>query len=124
MARILLVEDDPDQLEIRQLVLETEHHAVRTAVSPAEAVESCQDAPPEVVIMDLRLPRFENGVALIRDLRRLAPELGLIVLSGWTDDLKQHPIRSEINHVLKKPARSRQLLGLVDQLTGKGEFAP
>ena len=53
MALILLVDDDPDQLEIRRLLLETGGFEVRTASTTGEAERLFGECPPALVVTDL-----------------------------------------------------------------------
>ena len=113
MARILLVEDDRDQLVVRRLVLETAGAEVLAARSAAAAWRAFCAAEPDIVVMDLRLPRSEDGLALIRKLRQRSVAVRIIVLSGWTADLAGRPERALVDECLAKPIRSRQLLALI-----------
>ena len=54
MARILVVEDDPDQLEMRRLILEQAGHQVVSAQTASEALQHLPGC--QIVLMDLRLP--------------------------------------------------------------------
>ena len=116
MANLLLVDDDPDQIEIRKLVLESSAHRVWTASNASEAIRQFELASPQLVLMDLRLPRTEDGLALIRDLRERSSSVRILVLSGWIDDLKTLPEGLLVNNVLRKPVRSQHLLGLIEKL--------
>lgn len=100
MARILVVEDDLGQLEVRRLVLEQSGHEVVTAQTAAEAVERLPGC--QVVLMDLQLPRPEDGFRLIEAASGLAR---VIVLSGGEPD-KMPPVDA----FLAKPCSSRKLL--------------
>ena len=116
MARILLIDDDPDQIEIRKLVLETEAHQVFPASSPTIALEAFDALPPNIVLMDLRLPRAEDGLELVLQLRSRSADVPIVVLTGWPGDLKHHPARKLITSVLSKPVRTFALLSLLDTL--------
>jgi CheY-like chemotaxis protein len=116
MARLLLVDDDPDQVAIRKLVLESAGHNVWTAPKPAEALRLFPECEPEVILMDLLLPRTDDGLALIRDLRAISASVPILVLSGWAFDLSALPEGAMVNHFLRKPVRSQQLLSLIDKL--------
>jgi DNA-binding response OmpR family regulator len=116
MAKLLLVDDDPDQVEIRKLVLETAGHEVSTSASAAEAIRVFDQEMPALVLMDLRLPRTEDGLALIRDLRSRSSSVRILVLSGWTADLERLPENALVDRVLRKPVRSQHLLGLIKKL--------
>ena len=116
MARILLVDDDPDQLEIRKLLLETQEHQVWTAETPPAARQTYEDCGPELAILDLRLPQLADGQALIRDLRERSSSLRIIVLSGLASDLSQLPEAALVDEVLPKPFDSGRLLELIARL--------
>lgn len=114
MPKLLLVEDDPDQLEIRSLILEQAGHEVLGASTRAQALALAQEHQPGLVVMDLRLPRTADGVALIEALRALSPAPRIVVLSGWTADLATAP---EVDAVLAKPVRTPELIRLVARLS-------
>jgi CheY-like chemotaxis protein len=116
MARLLVVDDDPVQLEVRKLVLEQAGHAVACATSAGEAIRSFADHSPELLLMDLRLPRTEDGLALIRHSREHAPGTRIVVLSGCTADLGELPEAEMVDRIVAKPVRSQKLLSLLAQL--------
>ena len=117
MARILIVDDDPAQIEIRTLLLENEGHQVRSAQTVEEATRSFGEAPADIALMDLRLPRSEDGLALIRWLREASSALRIVVLSGWAADLGSQPELALVDRLLAKPVRTGQLLGLIRDLS-------
>ena len=108
MARILLVDDDPEQLDIRKRIIEGAGHEVRTAVTKSEALGKFLGC--KVVIMDLHLPEVSDGVDLIRGIGGAAR---VIVLSG--DDA---PAGVQADAFLLKPCPSRRLLEAVAKLCG------
>jgi CheY-like chemotaxis protein len=70
MARILLIEDDPDIRDLMVNFLSMEGHAVLTAADAEDTVRLLQhDAAPDLVLMDLSLPGAVDGFALTRRLR-------------------------------------------------------
>ena len=113
MACILLVDDERDQLEIRALLVERAGHQVLCAATPAEALRQFDSAKVDAICMDLRLPTPDDGKALIRSFRERSPEVRVLVLSGWTDELKGSPEADMIQGVLQKPIRSERLLALL-----------
>jgi two-component system response regulator GlrR len=117
MPRVLLVEDDPDQLEIRRLLLEAAGYQVETAQTPVAAREKLGASQPALVLMDLRLPRAEDGLSLIAHLRQHSPWVPILVLSGWAPDLAGLAETGCVDRCLAKPVRSRELLRCVAQLS-------
>lgn len=116
MARLLLVDDDPDQLEVRRLLLEQAGHQVSTAESAAVAIGLFLAQTPEIVVMDLRLPHTRDGLALIRRLRSESAATRIMVLSGWAADLANLPEEQMADQVLTKPVRSQQLVQFIARL--------
>lgn len=116
MARILLVEDDPDQRLLRRIILERAGYEVALASSPTEALAPLP-APPDCVLMDLRLPRTADGLQLIRSLRNIHPSLPIAVLSGRTQELDAAPEAQLVQATLSKPIRTELLLKTLARLT-------
>ena len=102
MARILVVEDDPDQLEMRKLILEQAGHSVVTAQNAADALERLPGC--QLVVMDLRLPTPEDGQQLIQAASGSAK---IIVLSGDAET------SLPVDEFLTKPCSSRKLLDTI-----------
>src|SRR5262245_38288397 len=109
MARVLVVDDDPAGLEIRRLILERRGHQVTTAADAESARSAFAASQPETVIMDLRLPRPEDGFSLIRQFRAAGPETRIVVLSGAAD-LDRREEAKLVDEVLVKPVRTERLL--------------
>jgi CheY-like chemotaxis protein len=116
MARILVVDDDPDQLEIRKLLLQQEGHTVWVASSADDARSVFPQTSAEIALMDIRIPRPEDGLALIRWLRQASQALRIIVLSGWAADLASTPEAALVDGMLTKPVRTGMLLDLIRDL--------
>ena len=83
MAKILIVEDNPDLLEILRDLLTADEHEVRTARRGEEAVDEARAVKPDLIIMDLQLPAMsgiEAGVWIKRDVGEI-PILALTALA-------------------------------------------
>jgi DNA-binding response OmpR family regulator len=67
--RILVVEDDQDIADVLQRSLRMEGYEVRTAGDGLAALDEAHGFLPDVVILDLGLPRLD-GIEVARELRR------------------------------------------------------
>ncbi len=105
MARILVVEDDAIQLEMRQQILENAGHEVVTAQNAAEALERWPGCP--IVLMDLRIPEHDDGLRLIQS---IAGQARIIVLSGGEVDPSL-----PVDEFLTKPCPSKRLLAAIEK---------
>jgi DNA-binding response OmpR family regulator len=113
MARVLLVDDDADALEIRKLIFEHDGHHVFIARGPESAREQFHAETPDGVVLDLRLPDAEDGLALIREFRAASSGLRIVVLAAWRADIDGRKEGELVNVVLSKPVRSEVLLSAI-----------
>ena len=109
MARILLLEDDADQLEFRRLLLENAGHQVQTAASVAGALRAAVQA--DIIVLDL-VPGCEEVLATLPQTTRV------IVLSGR--DAVNDAVAARSALMLRKPCPSRRLIDAIEQLRGEG----
>jgi CheY-like chemotaxis protein len=110
MYRLLLADDDVQQLGIRKLLLEAAGHEVAVAEDVPEARRLLQEMRPDVLVMDLRLPKLKDGLSLIRWVDEQCLAARIIVLSGWTEELCDLPEEKLVCCVLGKPIRNDDLL--------------
>ncbi len=87
MIRLVLVDDQTLIRQGIQILIELEHdmHVVGSAANGREALELVARERPDVVLMDIRMPEMD-GVAATRELHRLHPEVGVIILTTFDDD--------------------------------------
>ncbi len=70
MARILIVDDDPDVVEAVQLCLAQKQHEVSTAFTRQEGYASFKQVKPDLVILDVMMEQPDDGMVLARQLRK------------------------------------------------------
>ena len=115
MPRILVADDEAEQLTMQRTLLEEMGYAVVTAGSPAEALAEIERSRPDLIVVDLGLPRASDGLRLIRGIRSSGCELPLIVLSGWPEDIYGAPEEQMVARVLVKGS-ARELLQTIAEL--------
>ncbi len=76
--RVLLVDDNIDNLELAAIILEQYGTEVITAASAAQAIQAIAQSIPDILISDIAMP-LEDGYSLIRQIRKLAPEQGGLI---------------------------------------------
>jgi DNA-binding NarL/FixJ family response regulator len=112
MIRVLLADDqDLVRAGLRSLLTPYEGlEVVGEAADGAEAVALALRLRPDVVVMDLRMPR-RNGIEATVELRRVAPEVRVLVLTTFDDDELVHAaLRGGASGFLLKDAPVEQLV--------------
>ncbi len=117
MPRILIADDDLVQLDLCKLLLESAGHQVRAALSAVQTLSEAAFAWADLLILDLRFPEAEHGLALIRDLRESGCQVPILLLSGWPDDLFGRPEEQLVSAVLVKPVPPADLFAAIDRVT-------
>lgn len=117
--RILIVEDDPGVASVIRESLELEGEgdwAVQTASEGRSALELASASPPDVVLLDVRLPGLD-GAEVYRRLRTSKQTRGariLFLTAGTSLDLYQRGIEDGV--LLRKPFDAADLMRLVRAL--------
>ena len=83
MARILIVDDEPDIVLLYRTEFEEEGHTVETASTLAEADKILAQSDVDLMILDIRLQR-ESGLSLLKELRRRQSRLPVILCSAYS----------------------------------------
>ena len=104
MARVLVVDDEEQYLRHLSSYLTRQGHEVETARDSDSALRQGQSFDPHVLIVDWRLGDDLPGIEVARSLRRGAPGLKTIVMSGYPEELVRQSLRDdEISCLLEKP---------------------
>jgi len=125
MTRILVVDDDPDFVEITRLVLTAHGYCVDTASSGDMALRMVRQAVPDLVLLDVMMSGVLDGVHVARTLSE-DPTLGhppVIMISSIADSpMSSHFPTDEylpIDAWISKPIQPEELLKRVALLVGK-----
>ena len=86
-GRILVVDDEASMREYLRTLLEVDGYAVDTAANGPEAIARVQERAPDVTLLDIVMPQMD-GIQTLSQLRRLHPELKVIILSCLNDTHK------------------------------------
>ena len=118
MASILLIEDDDPLRKVLAISLANAGHTVVQAADGQEGIDRFHAAPPELVITDLVMPGKE-GLETIMTLRREAPRLPIIAISGAANYAKIYlgmAAKLGAQRILAKPFTTPDLLRAVSEV--------
>ena len=89
-ARVLVVDDEANIVELLSVSLKFQGFEVYTATNGAQALDRARDARPDAVILDVMMPGMDGFEVLAR-LRRLpdAERVPVMVLTGYSDAVER-----------------------------------
>lgn len=86
LEKIMVVDDDPNICELLRLYLEKEGYTVEIVNDGMAAVEAFQSAQPDLVLLDIMLPRLD-GWQVCREIRRFSDKpIIMLTAKGETFD--------------------------------------
>ena len=112
MIRVLIAEDHHLVREGIRALLEKAHdlEVIGEAVDGQDAVEMVQRLSPDVLVMDIAMPRL-NGIQAVERLREAGTTTRIVILSMYFDEiLVRQALRNGVNGFLPKGAVSDELL--------------
>jgi CheY-like chemotaxis protein len=121
MARILVVDDDPDFVEITRTILESKGYEVASAANGAQALKSMRQDLPDLVLLDVMMSTVLDGLNLSHVMSE-DPELcsvPVVMVSSITDSPSAWMFPTDeyipIDAWISKPVQPDDLLSKVAQ---------
>ena len=109
MATIALVDDDRNILTSVSIALESEGYRVETYTDGASALEGLAARPPNLAVLDIKMPRMD-GMELLRRLRQKS-DLPVIFLTSKDDEIDElFGLKMGADDFIRKPFSQRLLV--------------
>jgi DNA-binding response OmpR family regulator len=122
MAKILIVDDDPDILDASRLVLERAGHTVITASNPRDGELALERESPALLILDIMMDSPDDGLVMAQTLRRTDHKLPILMLTSLPRvsgmSLAKDDEMVPVDELVEKPVSPERLTGLVTKLLG------
>lgn len=119
--RILVVDDEPDIVEILTYNLEKEKFTVFKAYSGEECITSAMANHPDMIILDIRMPGM-TGIEACRTLRqnKQFAETPILFLTADSDEYTtMNAFDAGGSHFITKPIKPSILVNIIKELTEK-----
>jgi DNA-binding response OmpR family regulator len=120
-VKVLIVDDDRDVLESMDAAFQAEGAATQLATDGNEAVRICQEDPPDLVVLDMMLPRRSGFLALEKIKGK---EDSPLVIMVTANEGKRHQAYAEslgVDGYMLKPVPLSRLLNLAAELIEKAD---
>lgn len=125
MAKILIIDDDPDITEAMKVVLQAKDYKVTSAKSGEEGLKKVKTDKPDLVILDIMMEKNDTGFDVARELKNSSstkdiPILMLTAIKEKTGlDFKKEAGDETwlpVDDYVEKPMKPEELLSKVEKL--------
>lgn len=115
-GRILIIDDEKDMLVLLQrIIAEESDHEVVTEANAQRALHLFREAPFDLVITDLKMPKVD-GIQLLEDVRKVSPNVSVIILTAYaTIETAVEAIQKGAFDYITKPFRRERILLTVNK---------
>ena len=116
--KILIVEDDPRSLKMIRMTLRPYGYSLLEATDGEEALKMARSDKPDLIIMDLRLPKV-SGLEVTRQLRQMSDfsHIAIIAITAYAmKGDEEKAISAGCDAYLAKPINTRELPKLVTEM--------
>ena len=128
-GKILLVDDDPDFLEMHKAVLENRGYEVLTATSGQEGLGRVRADMPDLIILDLMMEKHDAGFSFSKTIKLdpLFKKIPILMVTsvaeatGYRFSLEEDGYWMKTDEFLNKPVPPEVLLEAVDKLLQKSK---
>lgn len=127
MARILIVDDDPDMVEAGRYVLEREGHTVTSASNVETGLKALDDWTPDLLILDVMMEEADDGLVFARTVRRRGLTIPILMLTSVNRAMGLHIGKDEemvpVDEFVEKPVDPGVLVAKVNSLLSDAKGA-
>ncbi len=126
MAKILVVDDDPDQVETVTMMLESKGHEVLTAYGGMEGLQKARAEKPDAVVLDVIMPD-KDGFEVCKEMKgdpalREIPVLLLTSVASKFSETRFTPrmaMETEADDYVDKPVKPEEIAKRVEKLLAR-----
>jgi two-component system chemotaxis response regulator CheY len=116
MAKILIIDDSSLSRRLMRTILEAESHEVIEATEGFSALELFTLEKPALVMLDLTMPGI-NGFEVLRQLKKINPEVKVIVASADVQSLtRKQAFEEGADGFINKPFVTQEVTDLVKKI--------
>lgn len=120
-TKVLLVDDEVEFASALAERLQMRNYEVRTASNGLEAMALFHESPPDVVLLDLKIPGMD-GLEILSNIKKFDPTIEVLMLTGHGDvSSVQKGMQSGALEYMMKPIDIDELTSKIDKARKKKE---
>ena len=123
MARILIVDDDPDVVESTQIVLENEGFDVISASNVTDGKSKVDSENPDLIVLDVMMDEPDDGFVMAQELRARKIETPIVMMTSvgktFGLDFDKDSEMVPVDEYIEKPVEPEVLVSKIKALLEK-----
>jgi CheY-like chemotaxis protein len=112
---IMVIDDDPDFLQVMSLFLEANGYIAAEAKSAEDGLKVYKKTKPDLILVDLMMEEIDAGTNFAKELRLLNNNAPVYLLSGAGDEMTDNIDYAQLGFagVFQKPIQNDRLLSII-----------
>lgn len=113
--KILVIDDEPELLDLMKDLLEEEKYQVFCASNGSEGILLNEQKNPDLILLDLRMPEMD-GIETLRNIRKTDDKVLVVVLTGYgCPDTIRDAADLNVSEYLSKPFENEDLVSIISK---------
>lgn len=123
LKHILVVDDNLSILCLFREIFKQDGYTIETATSGLEAIEKIKSCIPDLVLLDVKMPKM-NGFQTLELIQQIEPSIPVVMMSAYTELTSVMACREQVgvSHYLPKPFELQEVRDLIGKFTVKKIF--
>lgn len=112
-SKILMIDDEPELLDLMKDVLEEEQYQVFCASTGNDGVLLHAQIQPDLILLDLRMPDMD-GIEVLRNIRKKDDKVLVVILTGYgCPDTIREAADLNVSEYLSKPFENDEMVSVI-----------
>ena len=113
--KVLICDDEEGIRESLKLILE-DSYDLAFATNGSEAIETAKQVLPDIVILDIKMPKM-SGIDALKEIKKALPKAKFVISSGYKSvEVAQEAIKQGASEYIVKPFESEEILKTLGKL--------
>jgi GAF domain-containing protein/DNA-binding NarL/FixJ family response regulator len=120
--KILIIEDEQDIAQLMMVLMQERGYQTIVAFDGAEGLKLALNERPDLILLDMRLPKMD-GMQVLYRLHQRQANIPVVVVTAWgSEELAVQALRMGVKDYVNKPFDSKELLVTVERALAEGRL--
>ncbi|ADC64433.1 response regulator receiver protein [Ferroglobus placidus DSM 10642] len=119
MRKVLVVDDDLILLDLLKMML-SEYYEVITATNGEEAIELYKKHKPDIVLMDILMPKMD-GITATKIIKSIDPNAVVLAITAYAPHKGKEMLKAGAVDIIEKPIKKMELVEKIEKFISRKE---